>query len=355
MKTRGGLAILVCALAVVAAMPPVAGAKPQELKFSSLRLEDSNGYHVALTILRQGRGAPYAELEVSRHALASRYEVRGEARPGIHARFGPLGRLNFAFKSQGKSVERPEPGCRWVTERGVFRGSFSFDGEEGYVAVSTTNPKGTVLRLPDGFCGFDIRVGLPPIPGLGRLRETVLRTRGPGGSGNVVFEASRLDSEGTTAFNATLLERNGSMKIRRSASARGQKGTFFSTGAERARIRPPAPFTGSAEFLDPASGRRPGPATLPARSPASRRSPWPGKPSSPSSAPTNRSWPNAACRAPAPGPPPATAAAPTPSPWRWPGFPRSGSGGTRPARPVRRCRRARARGTGGGGPRCRSA
>lgn len=253
MKARGGLAILVCALAAMA-LPGAASGKSRELTFSTPQLKGTNGYDVALTTLRQGKRAPYVELQASRAALSARYEVRGKDGAGIHASFGPLGQLDFAFKRQSKSVERPERGCRWVSERGVFRGSISFAGEDEYVAASARNPKGEVLRLPDGFCGFDDRRGPLGIPNLPNLRETVLRARGPGGSGRVAFEASRFDADGQISFSATLSESLGAMKIQRTAITRGRKGAFPTSGASHARVFPPAPFTGSAEFLDPAQG-----------------------------------------------------------------------------------------------------
>src|SRR6478609_4407605 len=127
------LALALCALATLLALPTGASGNQRELTFSTLQLKGSNGYTVSLTTLRQAKRAPYVEVEASRAGLGARYEVRGSAGAGIHAAFGPLGQIDFAFKRHSKRVERPERGCRWISERGVFRGAFGFVGEEGYV------------------------------------------------------------------------------------------------------------------------------------------------------------------------------------------------------------------------------
>ena len=252
MKRQFTLAL--CSFATLLALPAAANGKPVEVTLSSFRLEGSNGYGIEVTMLREDKRAPYIELQVSRDTLSASYQVQGSGGPGIHAAFGPLGRLDLGFRRRGKSVEQPERGCRWVSESGFYRGSLSFTGEDDYTAVSATNPKGEVLRLPDGFCGFDDRRGPYGIPDLPNLSETVLRARGPGGNGSVAFEASRFDADGQIMFGATLRERLGAMTIRRAASARGRKGQFPTSGASHARVLPPAPFTGSAELLDPKQG-----------------------------------------------------------------------------------------------------
>src|SRR6476469_2140177 len=115
MRARGALAILVCALAAMA-LAAGAAAKPAEVSLSSFELEGSNGYEVEVTMVREGKRAPYVELRVVHDTLSASYEVRGSNGPGIRAAFGPLGRLDLVFRRRAKSVERPERGCRWVSE-----------------------------------------------------------------------------------------------------------------------------------------------------------------------------------------------------------------------------------------------
>ncbi|HEU4599399.1 MAG TPA: hypothetical protein VFS26_06600 [Solirubrobacterales bacterium] len=201
--------------------------------------------------VRDGSLFPTAAVRAERKSLEASYEVRAEVGPGIHATFGSLGQLDVSFERRRKEIDRPEKGCRWIFESGVFRGSFRFVGEGGYVSSEATDPAGEVLRLPNGFCGLgDFRRARPFFD----LRQTVLAAKSK--VGDVSFTASRFAGDRTTFFTALLRERADGMEILRRASARGREGTFFNTRASRASVLPPGPFDGSARFRDPADGPR---------------------------------------------------------------------------------------------------
>jgi hypothetical protein len=249
MKARGSLLLLVCALALPASASGAPVDAP-ELKLGTIELEGSNGYEVEVLTLREGRHAPVAIVSAERGRLAATYEVRASLGAGIHAIFGSLGQLDVSFDRQSKSVETLEPGCRWIIEAGVFRGSFQFAGEGGYLSVQAVDPVGSVLRLPDGFCGFEEdRPARSAIPG---LDQTVLAARAASERGTVSFEASRWHLDGEISFLASLRERVGEMRIERTARAGGGKRSFLTSKASRASVRPPGPFRGSARFRDPA-------------------------------------------------------------------------------------------------------
>jgi hypothetical protein len=253
MKVRGRLAVLACALAALLALPASAFGAPvqgPELTFGTIELEGSNGYEVEVASLREGRHAPIALVSAKQGPLEASYEVRAELGTGIRATFGSLGQLDVGFERRRKDVTKPEPGCRWISERGVFRGSFRFDGEGGYTSVEAVDPEGRVLRLPNGFCGFeDDRPARRGIPG---LYQTVLAARAKADGGILTFEASRWSIERSIDFSASLRERVGEMRVLRTATVQGTRRTFLSPKKSRASVSPPQPFRGSARFRDPA-------------------------------------------------------------------------------------------------------
>jgi hypothetical protein len=253
-KARGRLVVL-CALAALLALPAsalAAAGKPSELKIGSFELEGSNGYAVEVSSVREGDSTPIAVVNVQQDPLQAIYQVRARPGVGTHATFGSLGQLDVSFERRSKEVERPEPGCAWITERGVFRGSFRFTGENGYFTSEAVDPSGEMLRLPNGFCGFpDDRAARPGDP---RLHQTVLTAQAATAKGSVSFHASRWSFDRMTTFSAELNERVGAMKIRRTAEAPTLKRTRFSAKSSRASVAPPPPFRGSARFRDPAKG-----------------------------------------------------------------------------------------------------
>lgn len=245
--------MLVYAAAALLALPAVArGASERaaEVKLSSFKVQGSNGYELEVISVRDGSLSPIAAVTVTRGPASASYEVRTAAGSGIHATFGSLGQLDVSFERRRKEVDRPEPRCRWISESGVFRGSFRFVGEEGYVSSEATNPSGEVFRLPDGFCGLgSFRLARPFLG----LRQTVLAAQSTVGAGVVSFAASRFEDERPTLFDASSRERVGEMNIERQVRTQAA-GAFFNTRRSRASVAPPAPFVGSARFRDPAGG-----------------------------------------------------------------------------------------------------
>ncbi|HEX7280391.1 MAG TPA: hypothetical protein VF255_12315 [Solirubrobacterales bacterium] len=255
MKARGPLLLLVCALLTSSALPAGASAAPAdvaELTLSSFVLEGSNGYEVEVSKAREGRRSLPALIRAIRGPFESHYMVPADPGAGMHATFGSLGVLDVSFERHSKEVVRTGPGCRSITESGVFRGSFRFVGEGGYFSVEATDPAGEVLRLPNGFCAFDsFRAARPAIPA---LSKTALSARAKEGTRTISFDATRLHLEPTTLFRASLHERVGPMRVEHIAAVSGKKRTFASSKRSRASVRPPWPFEGSARFRDPANG-----------------------------------------------------------------------------------------------------
>lgn len=243
-----GVIALALPAAVAAAASPMAG----DISFSSIKLDESNGYEIEFSAVRFNKRRPAAVVTAKRETASASYTVRTSNGAGIHATFGTLGQVDLSFQRRKKVVERPERNCRWIFETGVFRGSFRFVGEGGYFASEAVDPEGTVFRLPDGFCGLgDFRPGLPP----GLPSETVLAARAQTDTGEVSFRASRLHiRRGPIRFSASTKERVEGMDVTRSVRVPGQAGDFTATGTSRGAASPPLPFNGSARFRDPPDG-----------------------------------------------------------------------------------------------------
>ncbi|HEU4707203.1 MAG TPA: hypothetical protein VFS64_08455 [Solirubrobacterales bacterium] len=255
MKARGCLTALVCA--VVALLAPASGAaaaaKSAELDLSSFEVSGSNHYDVLVTTVSGAGFAPLAEVSAQRESVSAGYVVHTESAPGIEATFGSLGKLEVQFARRTKQVERPEPGCRVIAERGVFRGTFRFVGEGEYVVAEAKNPPGEVMRLPNGFCGFGgDRPARPSIPGL--PAETVLAAATKIPERTVTFRASRPEFTRLVTFNASIEEYVAGMKITRTADIRTAGPAFTSTGRAKARVAPPNPFSGVGMFRDSPNG-----------------------------------------------------------------------------------------------------
>lgn len=256
MTAQGRCLFIACALALLALPAAASGApaKAPEQRFSRFDLESTNGYGVKVSGEEEGDLAPHALVSVDGGAVGVTYQVRAEPGAGLRATFGSLGKLDVRFERREKKVERPQPGCRWVVESGVFRGSFDFTGEGGYFSSSAVDPEGEVVRFPNGFCGSGGNRAVPlsiPAP-----TQIVLAARAADDRGTISFSASQFSFAGDylNSFSASLHELVGGMTIRRWARASGVARRLFSIdGRSRASVFPPQPFAGSARFRGPPS------------------------------------------------------------------------------------------------------
>jgi hypothetical protein len=241
---------LIVALAALVLPASASAALPRgEVTLSTIKLEDSGGHEVEVSSARVGARISRLAVSVVKGPLTASYSVPVKPGTAMQATFGSLGALDVRFQRRRKKIDRPEPNCRWITEIGVFRGSFDFAGEGGYLTVHAVDPVGEVLRLPDGFCGLEsFRSERPLIPG---LYETVLAARTEDTARIVSFEASRTKQSPPAFFSASLNERVGEMTVERTARGVGTKESFSHSKDSRASVFPPAPFSGSAKFSDP--------------------------------------------------------------------------------------------------------
>jgi hypothetical protein len=196
------------------------------------------------------------------NGASSIYYARGSSSDPrqIEARLGRIGRIAVSFHSSGKvrvtelngqAAACAAPRTRLVRRLGTFSGTVEFRGEDGYTAVRATRVRGSVgTPLPRGCPAARAAALAPrpwPSPGSARL-DAVDRRAG------THFKATITDRG--AAFLAVLQERQrGGLVVSRRAYAGAPPGTFtFDDALTSARVRPPAPFLGSARFVDRGAG-----------------------------------------------------------------------------------------------------
>ena len=226
---------------------------------SDFGLTGTHGYEIQVTAVGGVNGESGILVSTRRRGLQVTYEMRTRpAGSGVHAQIGSVSTIAVDFEKRERMVIRPEKGCTWIRESGVFKGEFRFTGELGYTSARKTSIPGKVTRLPNGFCGFgDDRPGMRRLPSVA-LRATQVVAAAPIPHGEIRFGASMLDGDrGRTIFSAQARETIGPLKITRIASAAtAGKGTFTLDPAESpggASVYPPLPFEGSAR-LQPGPG-----------------------------------------------------------------------------------------------------
>jgi len=191
-----------------------------------------------------GRGAVILSMR-SRHAEAV-YSVPASVTPtSIEADLGGLGRVDVSFVPSGRSrTERSE--CRGEpvrVESGRYEGTIVFEGEEGYSQVDAAFARGEAKMWLNLLCASGASEGAGArAPG---ARLTVRRR----GGDRFEFRAMKNGPKRPAMFTASVSERRGELHVARSVNVRAAPRAFdFDLRSGRARVRPPAPFSGSASY-----------------------------------------------------------------------------------------------------------
>jgi hypothetical protein len=272
---RGLAAVLVGAALSLALAPPSApAADPAAGVSAAFTLRGSNGFAIDVgaeagavvlaaserrppiaTFAPDGRPRPAATV----NGAASIYYARGAGAGAteVRARLGGLGRIEVSFRPSGRTrvtvLRVGKHGCaepvRIVRRLGTFTGTIRFQGEDGYTAVEATEAPGSVgTPLPAG-CGGGAASASAAWPDPDSAVLSAANRRA-----GTSFRASTTDTG--VSFLAVLKERlPGGVVVSRRAYAGAPPSTFsFDRGLGRARVKPPAPFSGSARFDASARG-----------------------------------------------------------------------------------------------------
>ncbi len=279
-------AMLGAALFLALAPPPALAAQPAPGGSAAFTLRGSNGFAIdvgaeagAVVLAASERRPPIATFSADGrprpaaavNGAASIYYARGadSGATEVRARLGGLGRIEVRFRPSGRTrvtvLRAGAHGCaapaRIVRRLGTFTGTIRFQGEDGYTAVEATEAPGSVgTPLPAGCGGGDPASASAARSAPGAASASAWPE--PGSA--VLFAANRRagtsfrasTSDTGVAFLAVLEERlPGGVVVSRRAFAGAPPSTFsFDRGLRSARVKPPAPFSGSARFDAAARG-----------------------------------------------------------------------------------------------------
>jgi hypothetical protein len=276
-----GLAI---ALAVTLATSPAADAKGKErLEF---QLRTSNGFKVHLqasdstAILVVSRDKRKGDLSFAESAYVARARTTANR---LRATFGDRGQVSMRFRPSGRArhaaSRRPcRRSDRRTTRFGTFVGAFRFTGENGYTKVRVQRVRGTVVSPAAPRCRHSfgrhpahgtaaiwkalsappvaVRKSLDPHAAaetralLGGLPRSVtfLGASWRQGLAAQSFGAIEIGPLGTL-YLAASLHTEGRLGVFRIALAAGSAASLsVDDSLSLARVKPPAPFNGSATF-----------------------------------------------------------------------------------------------------------
>jgi hypothetical protein len=261
MKARGGLAILVCALAAMA-LPAAAAAKPgyyvsKPAIFNTIDLRGSHGYSIHVFGVSRSQVWILAEKEDASADYLGRGRVTERS---IEGRFGSLGRISVRLQPGSHSeVEAGQVGCKGkpaVRREGRFTGVIRFRGELGFTEVRVESARGTAYRSFRQVCKRRTSKGEPRYKQPPATSLSAVSSRYPRAPWFSVFkqEPARkpafafLDAQYTTRT----IERRPGLDVIREASATAAPETFavspLGANPATATVAPPAPFTGTASY-----------------------------------------------------------------------------------------------------------
>lgn len=227
------------AVVLLAAAPVASAAQSRhQVKYvPELRVAGTHGYKVDIASDPEGENGPTVFVEIWNGHSETTYVAPGQVgSDGYSASFGPLGWVDLHFERERPREVKSCFGEYEEEERGRFTGTIEFHGERRFTEVDDpwldTGPRGephrNCARIDEGGAHG------ATLEGVSRWGITRVIANGPGG--RVRFDA-RAENE------------IGSVKIDRFIQAFGPAEDFiWSPQFRSARVTPPAPFHGSANY-----------------------------------------------------------------------------------------------------------
>lgn len=220
-------------------------------------VKGSNGYWIVVS----GAGRRVTLSPENRNGFAE-YIVRGRASPdGIRARSAITAEWRLSSGPQGRVSQIGPPrhceGQAEIIRYGVFVGTISFVGEQGYTRVHRVHAKGRTRTSPRWKCKYRRRSRKPP-PDNSPESDVITLLKARAVKRNLTFEvigSRHSGSLGIIGYNALLIERRGSMRIWRFVLLFAYGWGFkFDESLASATVTPPKPFEGKGSFRSIANG-----------------------------------------------------------------------------------------------------
>lgn len=238
---RRALVLLSVVVLGLLATSPVASAAEASILKPEFKLR-ADGFLVGLKVESDSR---HVVLTLLRHGQIAYYEATAQiTEDSVKAHFGRFGDLDYTFTpAAGK---RPRCGGARGLREGTFRGTFDFTGENGYVKFEADHAHGTFEVVRSSECER-ARVDA----GKGKEDEvTLTATTGRRPPVDYLLVFTLKTNKGPRLFlNGFRAEKREGMLIERGAQVITRPGALqWDPKAGTARLNPPAPFQGSAEF-----------------------------------------------------------------------------------------------------------
>ncbi|HEX2391512.1 MAG TPA: hypothetical protein VHI77_01200 [Solirubrobacterales bacterium] len=271
--------MVVALLALLA--PSAATAHPKALRLTDLtawmRLPGSHGYRIEIEAFTD---TVYLTVH-ARDGAEAEYSVKGNVSPHmVKANFGSFGLISVSFDGGRVKHRFKRTRCGPQSEmfqRGTFKGTIRFQGEEGFTSVSAHSARGSVEQSVETVClsperqrreRGDAHAGRrrprgamsPSAAASVASRTTVLGASEAEADRGVGFfyEASaderhgEVSDHGDAVLNAQVVERRGRIEIERRQIFEGPAGSLIvrppSDGSQAALLTLASPFAGSAEY-----------------------------------------------------------------------------------------------------------
>lgn len=211
-------------------------------------IEASNGYSVFIVGGEARKGQPPTiAIFVTGKTDAVFYSAPATVTEGsIQASLGSLGEIAVTFHPSGQTLtERSECGGQPVTfNSGYYEGTIDFHGEEGFTVIEATRAPGGLGPLLDSIACTGISGGSAPFMSGAELDvDTQNRRLGP----HLMVVKNR--PRARAHYEVGVSETSNGVSIARFAGLIAPASTFaYDPEVQTATLRPPAPFSGSAQF-----------------------------------------------------------------------------------------------------------
>lgn len=259
--------LVLCLLAPTAAWG--GDEEPEEVSMH-FSLRGSHGYRILVY------ATSYAEDEIERQEApgeVSVFAIKGRQQfatyraaatvteTGLEADLGTLGRIDLDLRMSGKEgrVRAPAP-CNGSTEgfeKGVYRGTFEFRGEEGFTNVRASRIPVSPQAIVNLICSNQFEVETEELPPGSSGAGLGIELPGRNG-GRVAFEVTKSRPDGRTLVRAAVAEKRRGIEISRGVEFLSGDEAFSYDGAlSAASVDLPTPFSGVATYRrDVAAARR---------------------------------------------------------------------------------------------------
>lgn len=246
-KSLAALSLLAASFAILGVIAAPASAKRLAYPLG-FKIEATNGYSVFAFGVPAHKGHPSTiAVFVTGKNDGAFYSVPATVtETSIQASLGALGEIAVTFHPSGHArTERSECGGKPISfDSGSYEGVIAFHGEEGFTGIEATAAPGDLGLLLDIVCpGISGESGGPFLPGA-ELSVGANRSKlGP----HLRVVKNRPDAR--AHYEAGVSEIHDGVSIGRFASLIAPANTFtYDTKVQTATLRPPTPFSGSAQF-----------------------------------------------------------------------------------------------------------